>query len=115
MLALAGLGAVLTIVGVVVFGPVVARPASRVIGAPLRLLRGVTGSLARENAMRNPRRTAGTAAALMVGVGVVTLFTDVRRVAQGVDRQQRVAVVHRRPRGQHGPVRRRRAQPAARR
>ncbi len=75
VLALAGLGAVLTMVGVVVFGPVVARPASRVIGAPLRLLRGVTGSLARENAMRNPRRTSGTAAALMVGVGVVTLFT----------------------------------------
>ncbi len=71
----AGLGAVLTIVGVVVFGPVVARPASRVIGAPLRWMRGVTGSLARENAMRNPRRTAGTAAALMIGVGVVTLFT----------------------------------------
>jgi putative ABC transport system permease protein len=75
VLSLAGLGALLTIVGVVVFGPVVARPASAVIGAPLRWLRGVTGSLARQNAMRNPRRTAGTAAALMVGVGVVTLFT----------------------------------------
>jgi putative ABC transport system permease protein len=75
VLALAGLGALLTIGGVVVFGPVVARPASGVIGAPLRWLRGVTGSLARQNAMRNPRRTAGTAAALMVGVGVVTLFT----------------------------------------
>ena len=75
VLALAGLGALLTITGVVVFGPVVARPASGVIGAPLRWVRGVTGSLARENAMRNPRRTSGTAAALMVGVGVVTLFT----------------------------------------
>jgi putative ABC transport system permease protein len=75
VLALAGLGALLTIVGVVVFGPVVARTASAVIGAPLQWLRGVTGSLARENAMRNPRRTSGTAAALMVGVGVVTLFT----------------------------------------
>jgi putative ABC transport system permease protein len=75
VLAFAGLGALLTIVGVVVFGPVVARPASGVIGAPLRWLRGVTGSLARQNAMRNPRRTSGTAAALMIGVGVVTLFT----------------------------------------
>src|SRR5438034_5184580 len=75
VLALAGLGAVLTMVGVVVFGPVVARPASRVIGTPLRWLRGVTGSLARDNALRNPRRTSGTAAALMGGVGVVTLFT----------------------------------------
>src|SRR5919106_4032953 len=75
VLAFAGLGALLTISGVVVFGPVVARPASGIIGAPLRWLRGVTGSLARQNAMRNPRRTSGTAAALMVGVGVVTLFT----------------------------------------
>ncbi len=75
VLALAGLGALLTIGGVVVFGPVVARPASGVIGWPLRWVRGVTGSLARQNAMRNPRRTSGTAAALMVGVGVVTLFT----------------------------------------
>lgn len=76
-LAQAGLGAVGTIVGLVVLGPVVARPASRAIGSPLPRLRGVSGNLARENAMRNPRRTAGTAAALMIGVGVVSLFTVV--------------------------------------
>jgi putative ABC transport system permease protein len=75
VLGLAGLGALVTMVGVVVFGPVVARPASGIIGWPLRRLRGITGALARQNAMRNPRRTSGTAAALMVGVGVVTLFT----------------------------------------
>ena len=74
-IVVAGLGAVLTMVGVVVFGPVVARPAAAVAGWPLARLRGVTGGLARQNAMRNPRRTSGTAAALMVGVGVVTLFT----------------------------------------
>lgn len=74
-LGVAGLGAVLTMVGVVTFGPVVARPAAALVGWPLRRLRGVTGGLARQNAMRNPRRTSGTAAALMVGVGVVTLFT----------------------------------------
>ncbi len=74
-IALAGLGALLTIAGVAVFGPVIARPASRIIGAPLARARGITGVLARRNAMRNPRRTAGTASALMVGVGVVTLFT----------------------------------------
>jgi len=74
-LAIAGLGALITVVGVVVFGPVVARLASGAIGAPVRRLRGVTGSLARDNAMRSPRRTAGTASALMVGVAVVTLFT----------------------------------------
>lgn len=75
VLARAGLGALLTIVGVVVFGPVVARPASAILGAPVARLRGITGALARENAMRNPRRTAGTAAALTVGVAVVTMFT----------------------------------------
>jgi putative ABC transport system permease protein len=75
VLAQAGLGALLTLVGVVVFGPVVARTASAAIGAPLPALRGLPGRLARQNAMRNPRRTSGTAAALMVGVGVVTLFT----------------------------------------
>ncbi|HMC52875.1 MAG TPA: ABC transporter permease, partial [Acidimicrobiales bacterium] len=75
VLSRAGLGAMLTIAGVVVLGPIVARAASAVIGAPIARLRGMTGALARGNAMRNPRRTSGTAAALMVGVAVVTLFT----------------------------------------
>jgi putative ABC transport system permease protein len=74
---LTGLGAVLTLVGVVLFGPVAARPAAGLLAAPGAALRGVTGSLARRNAMRNPRRTAGTASALMVGVAVVSLFTVV--------------------------------------
>ena len=71
----AGLGAIATLVGVVIVGPVVASPASSVIGWPLQRLQGVTGAMARRNAMRNPRRTSGTAAALMIGVSVVTLFT----------------------------------------
>jgi putative ABC transport system permease protein len=71
----AGIGAVLTTAGIVVLGPSVARPVSRLLGAPLPALRGTTGALARGNAMRNPRRTASTASALLVGVGVVTLFT----------------------------------------
>jgi putative ABC transport system permease protein len=74
-LALAGLGALLTITGLVVFGPVAARPAGAVLGMPLAKLRGVPGSLARRNAVRTPRRTAATASALMVGIGVVTIFT----------------------------------------
>lgn len=75
VLPVAGLGALLTIIGLVVFGPVVARPVSSAIGSPLARTRGVVGGLARQNATRNPRRTSGTASALMVGVGVVTLFT----------------------------------------
>ncbi len=74
-LALAGLGALLTVSGVVVFGPVAARPAGAVLGSPIAKLRGVPGSLARRNAVRTPRRTAATASALMVGIGVVTIFT----------------------------------------
>jgi len=76
-LALTGLGALATLVGVVVLGPVAARPAAGVLGAPGAALRGLPGALARRNAMRNPRRTAGTASALMVGVAVVSLFTVV--------------------------------------
>jgi putative ABC transport system permease protein len=66
---------VITLIGTVVLGPVVARPVAGLLGAPLARLRGLTGSLARQNAIRNPRRTAATASALMVGVGIVTLFT----------------------------------------
>ena len=68
-------GAVLLVAGAVALGAVVARPASRLLGAPLPRLRGTSGALARENAMRNPRRTAGAAVALMLGVAVVALFT----------------------------------------
>ena len=69
------LGALATVAGMVLLGPVVARPAAAGIGAPVAALRGLPGSLARRNAMRNPRRTAGAAGALMIGVVVVTLFT----------------------------------------
>lgn len=71
-MALAGVGAVACAVGMVVLGPVAARPAGALLGAPLRR---VTGRLARRNTTRNPRRVAGAATALMVGIGVVTLFT----------------------------------------
>jgi putative ABC transport system permease protein len=71
---LTGFGAALTFVGVAVLSPLAARPIAGTIGAPLRRL-GVAGKLGRENAMRNPRRTAATAAALMIGLGLVSLVT----------------------------------------
>ena len=61
--------------GVAVLGPVIARPVSRAIAWPLPRLRGTVGTLARENAARNPRRTASTAAALMIGVALVGFIT----------------------------------------
>jgi putative ABC transport system permease protein len=70
-----GIGALLMIIAFVVLGPAVAGLASALIGAPLARIRGVTGQMARENAQRNPRRTSGAAAALMIGVAVVALFT----------------------------------------
>lgn len=59
------------LLGVIVLGPLFARPLSAAIGAPLVWL---TGRMAKSNAMRNPRRTSTTAAALMIGVGLIVLF-----------------------------------------
>ena len=59
--------------GVIVLAPLFARPLSRVIGSPPAA--ALTGRLARANAMRNPRRTAATASALMIGVGLVGFIT----------------------------------------
>ncbi|MET8781766.1 FtsX-like permease family protein [Streptomyces sp. NPDC049097] len=71
----AGLGGVLALVAFVVLGPAASRFAVRALGAPVDRLRGVTGGLARRNALRSPKRTAATASALMIGVAVVSLFT----------------------------------------
>jgi putative ABC transport system permease protein len=61
-------------VGVAVLGPVLARPVAKLLGIPLRM-RGLSGELATRNATRNPKRTARTAASLMIGVGLVGFFT----------------------------------------
>ena len=72
---LVGAGALLMFFGVSVLGRTISLPLSRVIGAPLPRLRGITGRLARNNAMRNPKRTAASASALMIGVGLVSFIT----------------------------------------
>jgi putative ABC transport system permease protein len=69
-----GLGAFLVFSGVALVGPVIARRFVRVVGWPLRL-RGMPGTLARQNTMRSPRRTSATASALMIGVGLVAFIT----------------------------------------
>lgn len=74
-LSVVGIGVVLTFFGVSVLGRTVSLPLSRVIGLPLPRLRGPAGKLARENAMRNPKRTAASASALMIGVGLVGFIT----------------------------------------
>lgn len=72
---LAAAGAVLALAAFVVLGPVASLLAVRILGRPLDRFRGVSGSLAKRNALRSPKRTAATATALMIGVAVVSLFT----------------------------------------
>jgi putative ABC transport system permease protein len=62
-------------VGVTILGPVLAKPITGLLGLPLPRLKGMTGVLARENATRNPKRTASTASALMIGVALVGFIT----------------------------------------
>ena len=70
-----GVAAFLVFVGVAMLSPLIARPAARVLGWPSAHLRGITGELARENASRNTRRTASTAAALMIGLALITFVS----------------------------------------
>ena len=72
---LGGIGIVLVFVGIIVLGPITARPVARFLGKPAAMLRGVTGRMARENSARNPKRTSRTAAPVLIGVALVTAFT----------------------------------------
>lgn len=72
---LLGAGAVAVFIGVALLSARLVPPLARVVGAPLERLRGIPGRLARANAVRNPGRTAGTAAALMVGLALVSFVT----------------------------------------
>jgi putative ABC transport system permease protein len=70
-LQLIGGGAFFVFIALTVIGPVIASPFASVLGWPLQKASRITGRLARENAMRNPRRTSTTASALMIGIGLV--------------------------------------------
>jgi putative ABC transport system permease protein len=74
-IALVGVGAVCIFLGAATLAPAIARPLSSVIGRPLARLLGEPGKLGRENSMRSPRRTAQTAAALMVGLALVAAMS----------------------------------------
>jgi putative ABC transport system permease protein len=73
--AVVAVGALGLLVGVIVLSPVLAVPFVRVLGVVLPRLAGTTGRLAKENALRNPRRTAATSSALMIGLALVTGFS----------------------------------------
>ncbi len=72
---LIGGGAVVVVFAVSLFSPRLVRPLAAVAGWPLERLRRLIGRLARENAQRNPSRTAVTAAALMIGLALVAFVT----------------------------------------
>jgi putative ABC transport system permease protein len=72
---LMGGGAVVIVIAVSLFSPRLVRPLAAIAGWPLESLRRLTGRLARENAQRNPSRTAITAAALMIGLALVAFVT----------------------------------------
>jgi len=76
-----GLGALLIFVGVALFARQLVRPLASALGWPATKIGGAAGLLARDNAKRNPQRTASTAAALMIGLALVTL---VAVLAQGI-------------------------------
>jgi putative ABC transport system permease protein len=69
-----GIGAVLLIIGVFVLTPLLSRPMIAAAAPVLRVF-GVSGKLARQNSVRNPRRTAATASALMIGLTLITGMT----------------------------------------
>ena len=84
-----GLGALLIFLGVALFSSRLVRPLAHVLGWPAARLGGAAGSLARDNARRNPERTGSTAAALMIGLALVTL---VATLAAGIVQTFRGAV-----------------------
>jgi putative ABC transport system permease protein len=70
-----GVAAALVFIGVAMLSPLVARPVARLLTLPAERRHSITGVLAQQNAMRNPRRTASTAAALMIGLALVSLIS----------------------------------------
>jgi putative ABC transport system permease protein len=84
-----GLGTLLIFFGVSLLSARFTRPLAHVLGWPATALGGAAGSLARDNAQRNPQRTASTASALMIGLALVTL---VAMLAAGITKSFRGAV-----------------------
>ncbi|MEU0057706.1 ABC transporter permease [Streptomyces sp. NPDC006334] len=68
------IGAMLLVIGVFILTPLLSRPLVAAAAPALRVF-GVSGKLARQNAVRNPRRTAATASALMIGLTLITGMT----------------------------------------
>ena len=73
-IAYIGGGILLVVVGVSLASPVLGRPVLAIVGVAYRRMFGTVGRLAEQNATRNPRRTAATASALMIGLTLVSMM-----------------------------------------
>jgi putative ABC transport system permease protein len=71
-LPLIGLGSFLLFIGVAMLSPKFVKPLASVLGKPGEKIGGAAGVLARHNSVRKPGRTAATAAAMMIGIALVT-------------------------------------------
>ncbi|HKB31999.1 MAG TPA: FtsX-like permease family protein [Streptosporangiaceae bacterium] len=80
--ALTGAGAAVVFVGAAMLAPAVSRPVVRLLAAPFTRSVGAPGRLAKQNALRNPRRTAATASALMIGLALIGAVTVLNSSAQ---------------------------------
>lgn len=70
-----GLGLLLIVLGAVLACPIIGRPVVRGLGFLFRRVFGEVGNLAEQNAVRQPRRTAATASALMIGLSLVSMMS----------------------------------------
>jgi putative ABC transport system permease protein len=91
-LYLMGGGCLVLFCGVALLSPRLVRPLASTLGLPAGRLGGAPGELARENSMRNPTRTAVTAAALMIGLALVTFVAVLGQglrasLGEAIDRQ----------------------------
>ncbi|MFC1434406.1 FtsX-like permease family protein [Streptacidiphilus sp. N1-3] len=72
-----GLGILLSLIGLIMTGPLLARPVIRVLGGWFPGVFGSVGAMSQRNALRNPRRTSATASALMIGLALVAALSVV--------------------------------------
>ncbi|WP_405948459.1 ABC transporter permease [Streptomyces prunicolor] len=87
-----GVGAVLLIIGVFILTPLLSRPMIAASAPVLRIF-GISGKLARQNSVRNPRRTAATASALMIGLTLITGMTVMAgSLQQAIDKMASSAI-----------------------
>ncbi|MEV0323026.1 ABC transporter permease [Streptomyces sp. NPDC050658] len=87
-----GLSTAVLTIGVFMLTPLLARPVIAA-AAPLLDRFSVIGRLARRNALRNPRRTAATASALMIGLALITSMTVVANSVEGASEDRSVAAL----------------------